>query len=38
MFGYENISDCGDCEYENMHSIENNQAFIDVLCERSCMK
>ena len=38
MFGYEYIADCGDCDYDKLHSIENIQEFIDELCERTCMK
>ena len=38
MWGYEYIADCGDCDYDKLHSIENIQAFIDELCERTCMK
>ena len=38
MFGYEYIADCGDCDYDKLHSLENIQAFIDELCERTCMK
>ena len=38
MWGYEYIADCGDCDYDKLHSLENIQAFIDELCERTCMK
>ena len=38
MWGYEYIADCGDCDYDKLHSLENIQAFVDELCERTCMK
>ncbi len=31
MWGYEYITDCGDCDYDKLHSTENIQAFIDEL-------
>ena len=28
MWGYEYIADCGDCDYDKLHSLENILAFI----------
>jgi hypothetical protein len=38
MFGYEFIADCGECNYDKLHSLENIEAFIDELCEKISMK
>ena len=29
MWGYEYIADCGGCDYDKLHSLENIHAFID---------
>ena len=37
MFGTEYIADCGSCNYDKIHSLQNIQEFIDKLCERTGM-